>query len=456
VSRLIVVVLCTLTILWGCRSHPKTDQPAAPSAAQQGQPAAGNENAMCTEHGVLEAVCTKCKPALIPVFKAKEDWCEEHGFPESFCPICHPDRAGRPTNEVASDGDGPAEGTMVRFKTKETARLAGLHFAKAIEQATSREVMATARVVYDATRVAQINPRMPGVVRAIQADVGAKVKAGTPLATIESADVGAEQSRLQAARARLQIAETNLARVESMRSEGISSERQVLEAQQEREVARAELRTAQTSLGMVGAAADGSSRYTLTSPLTGVVTHRGATIGRMVDGEDTVFEVVDASEMWIEIDVPEAELPLIALDQPVVVTIDGLPGREFKGTLSYIAPSVDSRTRTAVARIPIANSDGALRANSFGQARIAVTDPRASVLVPRSAVQRARSVNLVFVKVAEDAFEARRVKIAPGGGDPASVSGRIQAGEEVVTEGSFLLKTETLKESIGAGCCDVE
>jgi cobalt-zinc-cadmium efflux system membrane fusion protein len=160
--------------------------------------------------------------------------------------------------------------------------------------------------------------------------------------------------------------------------------------------------------------------------------------------------------MWIELDVPEAEVALVAVGQDVTVTLDGLPGRELTGALSYISPAVDPRTRTTIARVPLPNPDGTLRANLFGRGRIAVTDPRAAVLVPRAAVQRARGVSLVFVRKAEDLFEARRVTVEPASGDLVSVVGRLAAGDDVVTEGSFLLKTETLKESIGAGCCEVE
>lgn len=438
-------------IVAGCPS-PKD----APAPAPTKPAAAAVEGAICKEHGVLEAVCTKCNPALIAVFKAKGDWCEEHGFAESFCPVCHPERGGAPLVDVGSSGEGPADGTKVQLGAKETARLIGLRFDKAVERATTRDVLATARVVYDATRVAQVNPRMPGVVRSIRVDVGATVKVGAPLAVIESAGVGAEQARLQAARMRLEVADANHKRMEALVVEGISSERDLLTARREREEARADVRSAQASLGMVGATAEGGARYTMTSPIAGVVTERRATIGRLVDSTDLAFEIVDPSAMWIELDVPEDELALVRVGQPVTVVLESLAGRQYAGVLSYLAPSVDPRTRTAVARVPIANADGALRANAFGRARIAVSDPSAAVLVPRSAVQRARSVSLVFVRLSEDSFEARRVTVGQAEGDRVSVTGRVKAGDELVTEGSFLLKTETLKESIGAGCCEVD
>lgn len=432
-------------------------EPAAPAAAPRAVPVAeASEGAMCPEHHVLEAVCTKCKPALAAVFKAKGDWCDAHGFPESFCPLCHPDRGGRPEADVSASDDGPPDGTKVRFATKETARLAGLRFATAIERDVRSEVVATARVDYDATRVAQINPRMPGVVHAVLADVGTRVRVGAPLASIESAGVGAEQARLQAARARLEVAEANHARVRALHAERVTPEKELLAAGREREEARADVRAARAALGMVGAMADGGARYTLTSPISGVVTERRATIGRLVDQEAILFEVVDPAKMWIELDIPESALPLVSVGQQVDVTLEGLPTRTFSGALFYVSPSVDRRTRTASARLAIENLDGALRANLFGQGRIAVTEAHPAVMVPREAVQRARNVMLVFVRLAVDLYEARRVTVGPSDGDLVSVTGRIAAGEQIVTEGSFLLKTETLKESIGAGCCEVQ
>lgn len=450
-QRFVTTLLLLLAAaLPGCRGG---DEAASEKAAQQPAVAAA-DGALCKEHGVLQAVCTQCNPALVNVFKAKGDWCEEHGFPESFCPLCHPERGGRPAVDVDTSNDGPADGTMVRFRTKDTARLAGIEVSKAVEQPTRRELEVTARVVYDAARVAQVNPRMPGVVRALKADVGTALRAGDALVLIESADVGAEQSRLQAARSRLELSEGNYKRVETLHADGITPERALLTARGEREQARAEVRAAQGALGMVGAGADGPGRYTLTSPIAGVVTQRNVTIGRLVDRDDLLFEIVDPSAMWIDLDVPEGDLPLVAAGQSVSVTLDGLPGRELGGTLSYVAPAIDLQTRTAVARLPMKNVDGVLRANQFGRARIAVSDPRAAVLVPRSAVQRARGVSLVFVRVAADAYEARRVSVGPASGDRVSVSGRVAVGDDVVTDGSFLLKTETLKESIGAGCCE--
>jgi cobalt-zinc-cadmium efflux system membrane fusion protein len=434
--------------LSGCKekTSAKTEEPAANVAAKEG--------AFCEEHGVLEAVCTKCNPKLIPVFQAKGDWCEEHGFPMSFCPIHHPERGGKPVAEVADDGAPPA-GTKIRFKTKEAAEQAGIATAPAEERPGGARLEAIATIAYDATRRAEVNARAPGVVRSLKVDLGAKVAPGAALAVIESAQVGEDKSRLDAANARVLAAETNHKRESDMFAKGISAKRDVEVAKQALDEAIAARNGASSSLGVVGARGGGST-YTLTTPIGGTVVRRNATIGHMVGVENALFEVVDTSAMWAEIDVPEAQLSQVRSGQSVVITVENIPDKTFSGVIDYIAPEVDPTTRTAEARVALANPEGLLRANMFARAEIALANAKPTVMVPQSAIQRAKGVALAFVKLAPDQYETRRVKLGLTQGDMIEVVEGVKPGELVATRGSFLLKTETLKGAIGAGCCEGE
>lgn len=432
----------------GCdgRGAPAKQEPAAAASASAG--------AMCAEHGVLEAVCTKCNPKLIPVFQAKGDWCEEHGFPLSFCPVHNPERGGRPAADVSDDG-APPHGTKVRFKTKEAAAQAGITTVAAEERPGGARLETVATIAYDATRRAEINARAPGVVRSLKVDVGAKVAAGAALAVIESAQVGEDRSRLDAAEARVLAAEINHKREEEMVARGVSARRDIELARQALDEARAARAAAASALGVVGAG-KGGAVYTLTTPLAGTVLRRAATIGHMVSVDEPLFEIVDTRAMWAELDVPEAQLDRVRAGQEVTIAVDSLPERSFRGVLDHIAPEVDAQTRTARARVALQNPDGALRANMFARAEISLGKSRPTVMVPAAAVQRARGASLVFVQLAADQFEARRVTLGLAQGDRVELVEGVAAGERVATGGAFLLKTETLKGAIGAGCCDVE
>jgi cobalt-zinc-cadmium efflux system membrane fusion protein len=405
------------------------------------------------EHGVLEPVCTKHHPNLIPVFKAKGDWCEEHGFAMSFCPIHHPERGGRPQADVSDDG-APPHGTKIRFKTPQAATQAGIATVTAEERPGGARLEAIATIAYDATRRAEVNARAPGVVRSLKVDIGAKVVAGAPLAVIESAQVGEDQSRLSAANARVLAAETNYKRETDMFARGISAKRDVELAKQVLDEAIAARSGASSSLGVVGAR--GGSSYSLASPIGGTVVRRNATIGHMVTVEEALFEIVDTSAMWAEVDIPETQLGHVAQGQTATITVENIADRSFDGVIGYIAPEVDPTTRTAKARVALQNPDGVLRANMFARAEIALANTKPTVMVPQASVQRAKNVALVFVRLAPDQYETRRVKLGLAQGDMIEIVDGVKIGEVVATRGSFLLKTETLKGAIGAGCCDVE
>ena len=449
--QIVLLALGAIALGGGCRSKSETASPHGLGEAKQ--VSTSIDGAMCKEHGVLEAVCTKCNPKLIPVFQAKGDWCAEHGFPESFCPTCHPERGGKPQANVNAE-QAPAEGTRVRLNKKGTAQRAGLQTAKATERASSATATAPARLTYDATKVAHVNARSAGVVRALKVDIGTQVKKGQPLLTIDSPEVGGDRARLNAAQARVEVARENFARQQQLESEGITSRKSLGAAEQELEVAKSEHAAISASLSILGPAAAGSGAYSLTAPLAGVVTERRVGVGKLVSTDEVLFEIVDTSTMWAELDVPEADLTNVRSGQPVSLRFEGLPEREFQGAIVYVAPAVDPHTRTAKARVPLSNQDGLLRANMYGEARVNTGTDRKSVVVPHAAVQRAKDVHLVFVRVNDDEYETRRVQLGRRDGDLVEVLKGIRAGEEVVTTGSFLLKTETLKSSIGAGCCD--
>jgi membrane fusion protein, heavy metal efflux system len=449
-SRTTLAALVVAATMTSCQDAERPASAARKNAASTSPV----EGAMC-EHGVLEAVCTKCNPKLAAVFQAKGDWCAEHGFPESFCPICHPERGGKPAADVAGDG-APADGTKVRFKSKEAAKLAGIEAVPAEARAGGARLEAAATIAYDAARHAEVNARANGVVRRIDVDVGASVEEGAALAVIESAAVGADRSRVRAAASRVKVAEAAYRRTSSLHDSGIAPEKDVQDANQVLDEARAELAAARGALGMVGAGEAGAGAYTVRAPLAGTVIRRGATIGHLVDTEDVLFEIVDTRTMWVEIDVPEDRLSEVAPGQAVTVVLDANPGSEWKGRIDYVAPEVDVRTRTARARAKLDNRGGALRANVYGRALIELGPSRPTVMVPREAVQRAGGASLVFVRLAQDVYEARRVKVGLSEGNFVELASGVKSGEVVATRGSFLLKTETLKGAIGAGCCDVD
>lgn len=308
--------------------------------------------------------------------------------------------------------------------------------------------------------------------------------------------LGEFKSRLLRVHADLDLARTSFARQKQLSEKGIASEEALQTAQRnlaeaeaefaatheaidlelEREhlqyeravkVARVAMEAAERRLRILGLGDDdvaalnegrasSLSRYTLAGPLDGVVVQREAVVGETVDEGDMLFAVADLSTMWLMLNVDERDALGLRTGLPVLFSVDGLPGQSVQGAIEWIRPEVDPRTRTVQARLTLPNEAGRLRAYLYGTARIAVHENDPMLTVPDSAVQSDGCCQLVFVQESPTLYRPRKVTLGTKAGGHYAVLDGVQEGEAVATAGSFLLKTEILKTSIGAGCCEVE
>ena len=235
---------------------------------------------------------------------------------------------------------------------------------------------------------------------------------------------------------------------------GVASQRDLLAAEAALASAEAAVASVRAELNLAGAGYGDAAL--LTSPLAGVVSERRAQVGQSVGAQQVLYEVVDPSRVWAAIDVPERDLAVAVPGRAVRLRLDAFPDAIIEGVIAAVSPAVDPATRSARARVELDNAAGRLRANLYGAATIMGDVAEAAVSVPAAAVQRAGEAHLVFVREQVDQYVARRVRVVARQGERARIVGGVRPGDAVVTTGSFLLKTETLKDSIGAGCCDVE
>jgi cobalt-zinc-cadmium efflux system membrane fusion protein len=437
-------IVAVFVLLTGCPSASVEPSPPAPAI----QAVASD---WCGGHDLPESKCTVCNPELTEGFKAAGDWCEEHGYPESACPTCNP---------VAPPGESDSSftpGTRIRFKSEQTEARAGIVTAPAALQGLGVGVEVTAQLAFDADRIAEIRSSTGGVVRELKADLGDRVSAGSPLVVLESAAVGDLRAQLASARERSRTAETDLARQQDLRAEGIASPRREELAAQELEAARSRVRSTEAALRAAGASGDGASgRHTVVSPIAGTLVRRPVVLGSAVSGVDLLAMVVDTTRVWALLDVQEEDVGAVRLGQPVSLEVDGIADRTFGGTVTWIAAEVDRRTRTVMARAELDNADGLLRAHQFGRAVIEVQPAAQLVTVPQGAIQRLDDGSVLFVRTGQGVYEPRAVDVGRAAVGRVEIRGPVEPGDQVVTTGAFLLKTELRKDAIGAGCCEVE
>ncbi len=457
IDRLIWAGLVLSLALGGCDKSEERTETDTPADVERKAHAPGDTAAMvadwCAGHGLPESKCTKCNPELVAKFKAAGDWCAEHGFPESACPTCNP----VPRPGATPDSSSIDAGTRIRFRSPEIESAAGIGVATARETDMDVGVECTARIDFDQNRVADIRASIPGVVREVLVDLGARTKTGTPLFVLESSTVGDLQARVRTARERVEVARADFERQKDLHSSQIASKRQVELSKQELDAAESEFRAVEASLRIAGASSENQEgRYTLASPIAGTVVRRPATVGVFATDETSLATVADTRVMWALLDVAELDAILVKVGQPVTIHVEGLADKLFEGKVTWIASEVDAKTRTIAARAEVGNPDGVLRAHQFVRATIQAASPEGAVTVPRASVQRLGEQFVVFVRTGTGLYEPRPVQPGRQSGTLVHVSGNVRAGDAVVTDGAFLLKTEMSKESIGGGCCEVE
>jgi cobalt-zinc-cadmium efflux system membrane fusion protein len=161
-----------------------------------------------------------------------------------------------------------------------------------------------------------------------------------------------------------------------------------------------------------------------------------------------VFTVADLSNVWVIAAVPEKDIEHIQKDQTVEIVAAAYPHALFHGTISYVSDVLDPVTRTLRVRIAAPNPEKRLKPEMFALVRVYAAPNPQMLTVPLSAIQNGPAGKIVFVQRNPSEFEARTVHLGPEYGDAVAVIDGLQAGESVVTKGSFTLKSEMERHKI--------
>ena len=185
------------------------------------------------------------------------------------------------------------------------------------------------------------------------------------------------------------------------------------------------------------------ANITWTAPQDGVVITRNISAGMKAAAGDVLFRLADISTVWVIADVPEYELGSVKLGAPAHVAMRGLPGRSFNGHVSLIYPQISTSTRSAKVRIELANPDGVLLPDMYGDVDIADAEPAPVVAVPDDAVIDSGQRQMVILDLGKGRFEPRRVEIGKRGSGFTQIRKGVNPGDRVVVAANFLIDSES-------------
>ena len=302
-----------------------------------------------------------------------------------------------------------------------------------------------------------VTPLVGGVVKEVPVVLGDHVKRGQPLAIIFSSELAEAETQYVSYLAELDAEHKKLERTQHLVKLGAASQQEEEEVAATHAAHESHVRAALEKLKLLGAsdhqiaalkqAEQINPNLVVPAPINGVVLTRNANLGLVANAAQELFTVADLSTVWIMASVNEKDFASVRVGSQANITAPSYPGRNWKGRVTYIQPLVDPTTRTTQARIEVANPGETLRIEMYVD--VEFTAPSASgPVVPETAVQSIGERYFVFLplKNNQGSFALREVRLGPAAEGHYSVLEGLRLQEEVVTDGSFILKAEAVRQ----------
>lgn len=341
------------------------------------------------------------------------------------CPICHMDLTPIDADKFA--GEITIDPVVVQNM--------GVRISPVVTGPLEKTIRTVGTIDYSERGLRDVNVKTAGWIEKLHVDfVGARVKAGDPLFELYSPQLYAAQEEYLLA---LKSEEQMQAITSSSTGEGETS---LVDA------ARTRLKYFDISDQQIQALEESgkpSKTMTIRSPHDGVVIAKHANEGMKVDQGMQVFRIADLSKVWVLVTLYEYQLPYVEEGMRATMTLPYIPGQKYEGSVIYVYPYLDPKTREAKVRLEFDNPNNALKPGMFAGVVLQSTLAAERTLAPRSAVIDTGERQVAFVSLGEGRFEPRNVKIGVETGDnQVEVISGLKPGEMVVTSGQFLLDSE--------------
>ena len=312
----------------------------------------------------------------------------------------------------------------------------------------TRTLRLTGSVAYNAFNTTPVITQVGGPVSKILAVPGEHVKAGQPMLEVSSPDYSQLLNAYLKAADSYRLASKFLTRAQDLYQHHANAERDVEQAESDRNQAKAELNAAEQGLKILGikdpanlANMPSSAQVPVLAPISGEVVERLVSPGQVVQaGQTQAFTISDLSTVWVLANVYQTDLAFVQSGQDVVVQTDAYPG-SFHGRISYVSPAVDPNTRTLQARIVVDNPGEKLKRDVYCTVTVNAGSVSNVLAVPNTSILRDDN-NQPFVYVANGAnqFGRRDVELGAGQNGQTQILKGISVGERVVGDGSLFLQ----------------
>jgi cobalt-zinc-cadmium efflux system membrane fusion protein len=285
-----------------------------------------------------------------------------------------------------------------------------------------------------------VSAAIAGRVVALTRNLGQTVGRGQTIAVIESREAAQIKGEVQAARARLQLANSNLAREQRLFSQKVSPEQDLIAARTAATEARIALTQAQSTVSAAGVGGAGLNRLGIAAPISGQVIARPVTLGQTVTADAELYRIANLGQVSLALNLKPEDAGRVRPGN--VVTVKAA-GRQATARITFVSPALDPQTRLVPSIATLDNRGGTWRVGEPVTASVELTGSGGSgaIRVPTTAVQTDEGKSVVFVRT-PNGFQATQVQLGDASGDTVIVRSGLTGREQIATTGSFTLKAE--------------
>lgn len=347
-----------------------------------------------------------------------------------------------PTNEAApaaqaKAGDKAEEGKITL--SADQIASAGIQTARPM-MGGSGTIELPATIDGDPQGTQVVSAAISGRLVSLTRNLGQSIGRGQTLAVIESREAASLNAETEAARARLSLANSNLAREQRLFSQRVSPEQDLIAARTAATEARIALRLAQQQVSAAGTGGGGLNRIGIVAPMSGQVIGRSVVLGQTVAADAELFRVANLSSVSLSLNLQPQDAGRV---RPGATVNIKAAGRQATAKVTFVSPALDANTRLVPVIATLDNRDGLWRVGEPVTASVALTGSGGdgAIRLPLTAVQTEEGRSVVFVRT-KTGFQATAVQLGDSAGDSVIIKSGLKGTEEIATVNSFTLKAE--------------
>src|ERR1700723_1606471 len=312
----------------------------------------------------------------------------------------------------------------------------------------TRTLRLTGAVAYNAFKTTPVITQVGGPVSRILVVPGDHVREGQPMLEVSSPDYSQILDTYLKAHETFRVADKNYDRAKDLYEHKAIAERDLLQAESDRNEAQADLNASLLGLKILGIPrpedlekAPSSSEIPLLAPIGGEIVERDVAPGQLLQaGATQAFIISDMGSVWVLANIYQSDLSAVHVGDQVAVQTDSYPDK-FQGKISFISPALDPTTRTLQARIVVENPGEKLKNNMYVTATVNAGAEMNAIAVPDSSVLRDdENQPFVYVASGSNQFGRRPVEIGQSEAGKTQILKGLSPGDKVVGDGSLFLQ----------------